>query len=238
MVASERDREHSRGIKILPTDLFSQGDEMADKKYSFKDAMRGFLVFETYREMTAELDGSVISSALKADLNLKAPISIDATIELIKPGLRWAIQNGAKKLLIYKDKEMHSAPVFRMYKEDFSLETDFLPGIEIVGTCFYRQSPIDNTGDPYKHIFPETMTGVTFRRCNLDNIYIPPGNIMIDIGWEACGHRRIRAQNDLEDWIVDATGEPIEPLDIERFQEEGKSIDPNDIPVTRLDARV
>lgn len=122
-------------------------------------------------------------------------------------------------------------------KTDFQNATD-LDGIEIVGTCFYREAVFGETGDPTVKIFPAGMTGVTFRRCNLDNVVIPPGNTVITTGPGACCHRRIRCQNDLEDWVVDATGKPIEPIAIKLFNELGLSTDPKDIPATPLDKPV
>lgn len=91
---------------------------------------------------------------------------------------------------------------------------------EIVGSCFYQE------GDPEQEIFPVGMIGVTFKRCNLDNVKIPAGNTVES----DCCHRCIKVQNDLEDWILDGTNNPVEPVAKKIFIRLGLSIDPADIP--------
>ncbi len=96
---------------------------------------------------------------------------------------------------------------------------------EIVGSCFYQQ------GHPeLKKIFPAGMTGVIFRRCNLDNVFVP----LTCTVESNCSHRRIKAQNDKEDWIVDSDLKPIEPACKNLFIEKGMSIDPKDIPAEKI----
>ena len=109
---------------------------------------------------------------------------------------------------------------------------------EIVGSCFYQEDK------PDAFVFPDGMKGVTFRRCNLDNVYIPPGNTVVTEGWEACCQKRImvqpptpKAKPDKDDppdgpidWIVDKDNKPVEPLNKRQFEEEGRSLDPKDIP--------
>lgn len=203
-------------------------------KYSFKDFMRGLLVHESEAGDTSALDAGLIPKDLKDNLASTSPVSISASVVDIKQNRRWEIQNGVKKLIVYKDKEFHEPAQLRVYREDFTLETDLTPGTEIVGTCFYKESQLGETGDPYREIFPATMTGVIFKRCNLDNVYVPPGNTITDDAGISSSYRRIRVQNDLEDWIVDASGNPIEPIDIKGFEELGKSTDPNDIPASPI----
>lgn len=102
----------------------------------------------------------------------------------------------------------------------------------IVGGCFWQE------GKPDTVVFPAGMRGVTFRRCNLDNVYVPPGNTI-----EAdCTHKRIKCfpptpkegkadpNEGAIDWQVDEKGMPTEPLHKRRFAEEKRSVDPADIP--------
>jgi len=86
------------------------------------------------------------------------------------------------------------------------------------------------------------MTGVTFRRCNLDNVCIPPGNT---VGPD-CTHKRIKPfpgtprkdkPDELcstEDWFCDDKGNPVEPLRKAGFEEEGRSTNPKDMPADHI----
>ena len=69
----------------------------------------------------------------------------------------------------------------------------------VTGSCF-SQEQIDS------HIFPETMTGVTFINCNLDNCFIPAGNIVNG------GSQRRYMNIDGIPMIVDADNNPTVPL--------------------------
>lgn len=93
---------------------------------------------------------------------------------------------------------------------------------EIIGSCFYQEWV--NDGDTMKDIFPAGMTGVTFAKCNLDNVVVPAGNTMQD-----CTNKRIQVQKDLEDWAVDATDKPTEPVHKKRFTDLGLSMKPADL---------
>lgn len=106
---------------------------------------------------------------------------------------------------------------------------------EVIGTCFYQEADIDadRIDDIRKTIFPAGITGVTFRRCNLDNVLVPAGNTVDS----DCTRRLLQVQNDLEDWEIDEdTLVAIRPIDLNMFTERGFSTDPNDIPVTRQNA--
>jgi hypothetical protein len=94
----------------------------------------------------------------------------------------------------------------------------------IVGSCFYQE------GDPDQKVFPDGMKGVTFKRCNLDNVLIPEGNT-VD---KDCTTKRIKVQNDLRDWILDKDNKPVEVMGKEIWESKGLSIDPAEIPATKL----
>ena len=72
----------------------------------------------------------------------------------------------------------------------------------IKGSCFYQQ------GEPDQIVFPKDMIGVTFDGCNLDNCFVPEGNIILP----NCTHKRLRIQNDKHIWLVDKGWKPIEPF--------------------------
>ena len=95
---------------------------------------------------------------------------------------------------------------------------------EIRNSCFYQEWVDD--GPTMKDIFPDGMVGVTFIRCNLDNVHVPPGNV---IG-PTCTHKRFRVQNDMATWVVDENDKPVEPKSKHLFEMNGYSTDPKDIP--------
>lgn len=95
----------------------------------------------------------------------------------------------------------------------------------IKGSCFNQ--------DEYREIFPD-IAGVTFERCNLDNVAVPlMNNIFSD-----CCNRRQAIQNDKMLWIVDEQGTPLEPSDIKAFNLLGVPIDPKYISKEPLDFSV
>ena len=79
----------------------------------------------------------------------------------------------------------------------------------VYGSCFSQEIP-DSA------IFPSTMTGVTFRNCNLMNVSIPPGNKTID-----CQTQRFAVQTDDKDWEIDANNKPVRPLDWKIYVKRG-----------------
>ena len=85
----------------------------------------------------------------------------------------------------------------------------------IVGSCFSQQN------EPNKKVFPRSLKDVVFRKCNLDNVYIPSGNKIED----GC-YRRLITQNDLETWIVDKSNKPIKPV----HNKDEQNTDPEKIP--------
>lgn len=84
---------------------------------------------------------------------------------------------------------------------DLSDHTD-MNGLTIHGMCLSHEKP-------NSHCLPADLTGVTFIACNLDNVYVPPKNI-ID---PSCSVRRFMANPiDGQDWEVDANNNLIKIL--------------------------
>jgi len=97
---------------------------------------------------------------------------------------------------------------------------------EIVGSCFFQQC---KEGDSvWKKIFPDGIK-TAFIRCNLDNVIVPAGCTI-----KSGCHRAILMQNDRQDWILDAVLKPFEPIDKKMRLRAGISIDPKDIPSTKI----
>lgn len=96
-----------------------------------------------------------------------------------------------------------------------------MDGITIYGSNFSQETPDAIT-------LPANLSGATFLNCNLDNVFIPPGNVVT-----GGSQKRFKAQNDLADWIVDSHNVPIEPINKEKFNELGLSVDPADIPAQK-----
>ena len=99
---------------------------------------------------------------------------------------------------------------------------------EIVGSCFYQEWREDEL-KVVKDIFPTGITGMIFRRCNLDNILIPPGNVV-----ESGTNKVIKVQNDWDDWFLDSTLKPIEPLNKKIRLLHKVSINPQSIPTQKF----
>lgn len=92
-------------------------------------------------------------------------------------------------------------------------------GVIVYQTCFSQETPDS-------HIFRPAMTGVTFRNCNLDNVFVPNGNTVMP----GCSTRRFALQNDLRDWEINASGVPIRVLNERYWQQQGFAVDPALIP--------
>jgi len=67
-----------------------------------------------------------------------------------------------------------------------------ISGIVIHGLCLSNETP-------NARVLPLDITGTTFLCCNLDNVFIPDGNTLIN-----CSNRLFQAQEDGHDWIVEA----------------------------------
>ena len=103
----------------------------------------------------------------------------------------------------------------------------------IRGSCFYQEKSWDEA-KLYIKVFPDGMTGVTFDRCNLDNVEIPAGNIVLPTN----SHKIIKVQNDWSDWELEANGTPKEPLNKKDYLDLGLSVDPKNIPAEKLDKSI
>lgn len=96
----------------------------------------------------------------------------------------------------------------------------------IAGDAIYASTFSHETPDT--HVFPETMQGITFIDCNLDNVFIPAGNRVI-----AGSQRRFKAQADGQDWIVDAQSQPLEPVNKDLDIAQNVNIDPKNLVVSK-----
>lgn len=117
--------------------------------------------------------------------------------------------------------------------EDFTNQKFFdatdLNGSVVIGSCFYQDAKGRN-GDPRVGVFPSDMVGVTFIECNLDNVYIPSGN-MVD---PLCYCRRVKRQYDGELWILNEDLDPVELLHKDRLLKLGINVSPKKIPKSPL----
>lgn len=83
-------------------------------------------------------------------------------------------------------------------------------------------------------VLPSDLSGTTFIDCNLDNVIVPVGNLVL-----GGSQRKFKCQNDGEDWIVDAIQKKaIEPVNKKLFLNLGISIDPKDIPAIKQDQAI
>lgn len=127
---------------------------------------------------------------------------------------------------------------------DLSDRTD-MDGLTIEGLCLSNETP-------NAQVLPLNLTGTTFVWCNLDNVYVPPGNT---IG-EGCSNRLFQVQADGQDWLLAASSGngssssgsglsmnlhtsmalqvtptitlvPIQPLNLANAVANGFNIDPN-----------
>jgi len=128
-----------------------------------------------------------------------------------------ALAQPMNKEYSYKGFPYHGVSFKDKKAEDFNNTT-------IVGSCFYQEW---TEGDEkvVKDIFPDGMTGVVFERCNLDNIKMVPGNTYI-----RCSIRKLKVQNDWEDWELNEDLTPKTPSDKDERIKANISFDPKDIP--------
>lgn len=115
---------------------------------------------------------------------------------------------------------------FKIFTNEF-LQSGIPSGTTVYGSTFYSEIPKTKR-------FPDSMKGVTFVCPNADNVIIPPGNIVV-VGDGICGSwKEWRAQNDGEDWLINASGNPTEPIQKETFLELEISTRAADIPNRKM----
>jgi len=124
---------------------------------------------------------------------------------------------------------------YKIYWDFTKLPASEFNGKTIKGSNFEQEIPYGVTYSR-KQIFPAGTTGVTFQRCNLNNVLVPKGNTMIDDDGIKYTNKKIQEQNDLLTWELDEKTElPVRPLDEKRLIGLGLSVDPKDIPATKQD---
>ncbi len=131
--------------------------------------------------------------------------------------------------IVYNDKYSFKDFTHQSFKDAKDLKS----GTVIYASVFYQEADEKATKkeDIQKHIFPETMIGVTFVNCDLNNVFIPSGNTVIDIAERT---KLIKVQNDRSDWYLNDDLTPKEPLAKEQYLRLGISINPKDIPATKM----
>lgn len=111
--------------------------------------------------------------------------------------------------------------------KDFTGRANLNPLGVVYGSCFSQETPDS-------HIFPDNITGVTFIKCNLDNVFIPQGNTVID-----CWQRRFKVQDDLNDWLIGTDNKPTMPFNHKIFTKLGLPMPlPKDIPPPKVSERI
>ena len=116
--------------------------------------------------------------------------------------------------------------------EEFSHRVFKIPQVEIPNDTVVYASSFYQEGFLDAQVFPKDMKGVTFINCNLDNCFIPEGNIVI-----GGTQKRIMVQNDLNDWILDEDNNPVKPVDHQYFEKFGLEVPkPEDIPETKCES--
>lgn len=97
-------------------------------------------------------------------------------------------------------------------------------GTEIYGSNFAQ-------AEPFTDVFPPSATGVTFIECNLNNCNIPAG---YTVG-ELCTNKHYAEQSDGRLWVVNASMEPLAPLDPPPLEELDISQDILDLPGSSME---
>jgi hypothetical protein len=107
------------------------------------------------------------------------------------------------------------------------LSANLDPGATIYALSFSSE-------EPDTKVFPDTMTGITFLECHLDNVIVPPGNLIVNFYTNS--PIRYKFQNDLREWIIDDQDKPIKLMNESYWADLGYDIDPANIPATPYDS--
>lgn len=108
---------------------------------------------------------------------------------------------------------------------DLSGNTD-MSGITIYNSCFSHETP-------NAQILPSNLIGTTFVSCNLDNVFIPSGNALTN-----SSNRLFKAQNDGNDWQINAQLQPTQPLNMATAIATGENTNPALIPAQSVSAGI
>lgn len=65
---------------------------------------------------------------------------------------------------------------------------------------------------PDTRVFPDNMKGATFICSNLDNVYIPEGNTIIDNNGTCGSRKRYKTDDKGEDWLIDENNNYVEKI--------------------------
>ncbi len=126
----------------------------------------------------------------------------------------------------YEADEKLSRRIFTNWEFLSRPEYDFTNKV-IYDSCFYNENPDSD-------IFPLTTQNVTFINCNLNNIVLDPSFTVL-----GGSHKRIKCQNDLNDWLLDDFDNPVTPLDVHIYEKLKLPIpSPLDIPKNKVAERI
>jgi len=143
-----------------------------------------------------------------------------ATMVILAGGLYYGFDKG--NLIIIDGKNNKYSFVSFKRQSFVNVPVKEFDSSEIIGSSFYQDIP-------YSKVFPDSIKGVKFINCNLDNCIIPIGAIVI-----GGTNKHFKVMNDQEYWIVDKNKNPIIPLDTIIFKRVGISINPRDISIRPL----
>lgn len=131
------------------------------------------------------------------------------------PVLAFGAEDRNKK---YSTKDFTNKSFLKVPAEEFN-------NTIIYGSCFFQYLDLDDKAELVK-IFPDGITGVTFKFCNLDNVFVPEGNVLVN-----SINKLIKQQNDNYMWELDKKDKkPKKPISEFEFDKQGWSKDPKDIP--------